>query len=62
MKDVTIIVTLSDEQARGFAQFLKRVCFGDYEHRAMSEEEAYTMLDAGERIRDALREQGFAPR
>jgi hypothetical protein len=62
MKDVAITVTLSDAQAWSFAQFLKRVCFSDYEHRATSEDEAYKMLDAGEKIREALREQGFAPR
>jgi hypothetical protein len=62
MKDVAITVTLSDAQAWGFAQFLKRVCFSDYEQRAASEDEAYTMIDAGEKIREALREQGYAPR
>jgi hypothetical protein len=62
MKDVPITVTLSDEQAWAFAQFLKRVCFSDYEHRATSQAEAYTMVGAGEKIREALREQGYAPR
>ena len=62
MKDVPITVTLSDEQAWAFAQFLKRVCFSDYEHSATSHAEAYTMVGAGEVIREALREQGYAPR
>jgi hypothetical protein len=62
MKDVPITVTLSDEQARAFAQFLKRACFSDYKDRATSQAEAYTMVGAGERIREALREQGYAPR
>jgi hypothetical protein len=62
MKNVPITATLSDEQAWAFAQFLKRVCFSDYEHSAASQAEAYTMLGAGERIREALREQGYAPR
>lgn len=62
MKEVTIIVRLSDDQAWGFAQFLKRVCFSDYEQRASSHAETYTMLAAGEKIREALRERGYAPR
>jgi hypothetical protein len=62
MKAVTITVTLDDAAAWQYAQFLKRVCLGDYEQRATSQNEAYTMLDAGEKIREALREQGYAPR
>jgi len=38
------------------------VCFSDYERRATSEAEAYHMRDAGELIRSALAEQGYAPR
>jgi hypothetical protein len=62
MREVTLGVTLSDEQAWAFAQFLKRVCFSDYEQRATGQAETYAMLGAGERIRDALSEQGYAPR
>ncbi len=62
MKDITINVTLTDAEARQYAQFLKRVCFSDYRQRATSEEDASRMLDAGEKVRDALREQGYAPR
>jgi len=62
MKDVTITATLSDDQAWAFAQFLKRICFSDYEQRAMSHAEAYTMVGAGNKIREALRERGYAPR
>lgn len=59
---IEITVSLDDTQAWQYAQFLKRVCFSDYERRATSEQEAYTMLDAGEKIREALREKGYAPR
>lgn len=59
---IEITVALDDTQAWQYAQFLKRVCFSDYERRATSEQEAYTMLDAGEKIREALREKGYAPR
>ena len=62
MKTVEITVLLTDTQAWQFAQFLKRSCFGDYRGHATSDEEAYQMIDAGERIRDALAEKGYAPR
>jgi len=62
MNDITITVTLSDGEAWHYAQFLKRACFRDYEQRAASEDEASTMVAAGEKIREALREKGYAPR
>jgi hypothetical protein len=62
VKTVEINVTLTDAQAWEFAQFLKRACFSDYRSHATSDEEAYQMINAGERIRQALTEQGYAPR
>jgi hypothetical protein len=62
MNTVEIEVTLTDAQAWEFAQFLKRVCFSDYRAHATSDEEAYQMVNAGERIRTALAEAGYAPR
>jgi hypothetical protein len=62
MKTIEIHVTLTDTQAWEFAQFLKRVCFSDYRSCATNEAEAYLMRDAGEIIRRALAEQGYAPR
>jgi hypothetical protein len=62
MKTIEITVTLTDEQAFELAQFLKRVCLSDYRARAASDEEAQAMLDAGEQVRRALAEQGYAPR
>ena len=59
---VEITVILTDAQAWEFAQFLKRACFGDYRGHATSDDEAYHMIDAGEQIRRALAEQGYAPR
>jgi len=59
---VEIAVTLTDAEAWQFAQFLKRACFSDYRSHATSEAEAYRMIDAGEHIRRALAEQGYAPR
>jgi hypothetical protein len=59
---ITITVELSDEQAQAYAQFLKRTCFNDYAANAVDKDEAYTMVDAGEKIRKALAEAGYAPR
>ena len=59
---VEITVELTDVQAWEFAQFLKRACFSDYRGHATSDAEAYRMIDAGERIRRALADQGYAPR
>jgi hypothetical protein len=59
---VEITVELTGVQAWEFAQFLKRACFSDYRSHATSDEEAYRMINAGERIRQALAEQGYAPR
>jgi hypothetical protein len=55
-------VELSENQAWAFAQFLKRVTFSDYLSNAVSKDEAYTMVDAGQKIQAALAEIGFAPR
>jgi len=62
MQTVEIQVTLTDAQAWEFAQFLKRVYYSDYREHATSEAEAYRMVEAGERIREALAEAGYAPR
>jgi hypothetical protein len=62
MDSIQITVILTDTQAWQFAQFLKRACFSDYRDHATSEAEAYHMIDAGEQIRRALADQGYAPR
>ena len=59
---VRIEVELSPEQAEAFAQFLKRVGLSDYRDLAQHENESYEMLYAGEKVRAALAEIGFAPR
>jgi hypothetical protein len=61
-KDVTITATLTDAQAWAFAQFLKRVGLDDYKGLSVDVDEAYTMLDAGEKLRTALADAGYAPR
>lgn len=59
---IEITVALTETQAWEFAQFLKRACFSDYRGHATSDDEAYHMVNAGELIRRALAEQGYAPR
>ena len=59
---VQVNVRLPDAHAWELAQFLKRVCFSDYRGCATSDAEAYRMMEAGERVRSALAECGYAPR
>ncbi len=44
------------------AQFVKRVGYSDYVSLAIDKQEAYEMVDAGEKVRKALADKGFAPR
>lgn len=60
--DVVLNIAMSRQEARAYAQFLKRVGHSDYLRNAVDSDEAYTMLYAGERIRYALADVGYAPR
>jgi len=60
--DVVVTVVLTPMQAFQFAQFLKRSTFNQYLENATSEDEAYVQIEAGNRIRQALAEKGYAPR
>lgn len=62
MSNVTITTKLTHVEAEALAQFFKRAYFGDYRTNAASEREAYQMMSAANKIRDALAEKGFAPR
>lgn len=62
MSNAFIKVELSDSQAWAYAEFLKRVGLDDYSQRALNLDEAYEMSAAGEVIRRALAECGYAPR
>ena len=59
---VEIHLELPAEQAWALAEFLKRAGYSDYRTLAASEQEAYAMRDAGDKIRAALTAQGCAPR
>jgi len=62
MNTIDLQVSLTLEQALALAQFLKRVGIDDYRTLAVDQDEAWHMLDAGERVRAALAEAGYAPR
>ena len=55
-------VELPDGLAWAFAEFLKRVGYSDYRPLAVDDQEAYAMQEAGEKLRAALAEKGYAPR
>lgn len=59
---ITVEVEMTEEQAAAFAQFLKRVGVSDYRNLSVDDDEAYTMQEAGEKIRRALGEAGYTPR
>lgn len=59
---VTIQAELSEQQAWALAELLKRVGYGDVRPLAVDEQEAYDMIYAGEKVRAALAEKGYAPR
>lgn len=61
-KVVTFSVTMTEQQAYAFAQFLKRRQFDDFRNRAVDEEDACNMDAAADEIREALRAAGFSPR
>ena len=51
---MTLSVELTDAHAWSLAQFLKHAGLADFRSNALDEDEAYTMLDAAERVRAAL--------
>jgi hypothetical protein len=62
MKTLSIPLELTEQEAEDFAQFLKRATFSDYREKAESEAIAYRMQGVGEKVRQALADQGFSPR
>jgi hypothetical protein len=59
---VHLDLDLTPAEALALAQFLKRVGVDDYRRLAVDRDEAWLMLDAGERVRAALAAAGYAPR
>ena len=62
MTTIRIQIELPADQAWAYAQYLKRVGQNDYRQRAVDDAEAWDMQCAGETVRQALAEQGYAPR
>ncbi len=62
MDTIVIHLELPDEHALALAQFLKRAGLNAYRQCATDEQEAYAMQEAGDTLRRALAEQGYAPR
>ena len=44
-------VSLTNKEAEAFSEFLKRAAFMSYKNHAASDEEAYSMQNAGSEIR-----------
>ncbi len=62
MERIILQVELSDELAWALAQFVKRLGYSDCRPLAVSDAEAWQMLQATEAVRSALASQGYAPR
>lgn len=63
-KTVRITAELTEDEAWEYAQFLKRVTHNDYKElcEPYNQEGPYRMIAAGEKIREALKKAGYAPR
>lgn len=59
---LNIQLEMPESQAWAFAEFLKRAGYSDYRQLAASDQEAWDMQEAGERLRAAFAERGIAPR
>jgi hypothetical protein len=61
-EEIFLMVQLSDQDAWGLAQFLKRVGYSDFRSNAVDDKEAYRMLAAAEKVRRNLVAMGYDPR
>lgn len=59
---IRIQVELPEELAESFAEFLKRAGYHEYRPLAISDQEAYAMQAAGDKLRVAFAELGYSPR
>lgn len=63
MSDKKVIdVELTEQQAEDLAQLIKRLSFADVRGCAVDEDEAYRMIEALGRVREALDRHGYNPR
>lgn len=61
-ENVTVTFELSKVQALALAQFVKRTTFTDCQDHAVTEDEAYAMMDGVNAVMRGLAEVGFNPR
>jgi hypothetical protein len=60
--EICLMVSLSEQEAWDFAQFLKRTGFADFRSQAVDDDEAYRMQAVTEMIRINLELHGINPR
>ncbi|MDK9990816.1 DUF7706 family protein [Enterobacter hormaechei] len=58
----TLSLRLDENETMAFAQFVKRLSWSDLRGCAVSDEEAWVMKSAVDKLQQALREEGYAPR
>lgn len=59
---VELDVELTEQQAGDLAQLIKRMVFADFRSCAVDNDEAYRMIEALGRVREALARHGYDPR
>ena len=59
-KWITIAVTLPEPEAWAMDQFLKRLTFEDYLRHAVDKEDAWLIVDAAKKMREALEGAGIS--
>lgn len=60
--EISLSVSLSEQEAWDFAQFLKRAGFADFRSNAVDDEEAYRMMAVAEKLISNLAAIGYSPR
>ncbi|AGQ76197.1 TPA: hypothetical protein I8385_003328 [Citrobacter freundii] len=58
----TLSLQLDENETMALAQFVKRLSWSDLRGCAVNDEEAWVMKSAVDKLQQALREEGYAPR
>ncbi|MNE62028.1 hypothetical protein FS593_22065 (plasmid) [Lelliottia amnigena] len=58
----TLSLRLDENETMALAQFVKRLSWSDLRGCAVSDAEAWIMKSAVDKLQQALREEGYAPR
>lgn len=59
---ITVTVELPPSEALALAQLVKRLSWNDARQNAVSDAEAYAMMDAVATLQRALADSGYSPR